>query len=288
MAALLAWLLTLATAAPSVALTFDDGTPSAAVNGAILAALARAKVHSVLFPAGVRIDSPEGLAQVRAWGVAGHLIGNHSYSHHSLGSSSMTLAAFEADVLRDEALVGELPGFRRLFRFPFFKEGDTADKRDGFRAFLRAHGYRQGRATIDASDWYYDGRFRQWQTKHPGADPAPFRAAYLAHLWSRAQYYEALARKFVGRPVVHTLLLHTNAINAAFLDDVVQMFRAHGWTIVDAAAAYDDPIYQAEPRVLPAGESLIWSLAKERGEASLRYPAEDGVYEKPLLDAAGL
>jgi peptidoglycan/xylan/chitin deacetylase (PgdA/CDA1 family) len=285
---LLALLLAFPPAAPSVALTFDDGTPSALHNGAILAALEHAGVHSVLFPAGARIDSPDGMAQLRAWGQAGHLIGNHSYSHRNFGNRATTLAEFEADVLRDEVLLRELPGFTRLFRFPYFKEGDTAAKRDGFRAFLRALGYRQGRATIDASDWYYDARFRQWQAKHPGADPSPFRAAYLDHLWSRAQYYDALARKEVGRPVAHTLLLHTNAINAAFLGDVLQMFRVRGWNVVDAEAAYRDPIYQAEPRVLPAGEGLIWSLAKARGDASLRYPAEDSQYEQPLLDQAGL
>jgi hypothetical protein len=29
-------------------------------------------------------------------------------------------------------------------------------------------------------------------------------------------------------------------------------------------------------------------LAKERGMANLRYPAEDERYERPILDAAGL
>lgn len=37
---------------------------------------------------------------------------------------------------------------------------------------------------------------------------------------------------------------------------------------------------------VPAGESLMWALAKESGrfEDRLRYPGEDDVYEKPLLD----
>ena len=41
---------------------------------------------------------------------------------------------------------------------------------------------------------------------------------------------------------------------------------------------------------MPAGESLIWALAKETGrfESSLRYPGEDGGYEKPKMDALGL
>ena len=282
-------------AAPSVAITFDDGpnvvkrgAEATAENDAILAALAAAKVKSALFVAGKRVDSPEGLAAVTAWGRAGHIVGNHSYSHRSFGAAAMTLDEFETDVARNEELIRKLPGFARLFRFPFLKEGDTAEKRDGLRAFLRRRHYRQGRPTIDASDWYYDDRFLAWRAAHPGGDAAAFRDAYLAHLWDRAQYYDQLSRRVAGRSVRHVLMLHTNAINAAFLPDVIHMFRARGWKVVDAARAFRDPIYEAQPRVLPAGESLIWSLAKEKGEGELRYPAEDGVYEKPILDAAGL
>lgn len=35
-------------------------------------------------------------------------------------------------------------------------------------------------------------------------------------------------------------------------------------------------------------ESIVWSLAKQAREPGLRYPAEDDVYEKPLLDPLGL
>lgn len=295
LASLMAALLTTAGDAPSVAITFDDGPDvvtrgkdAIAENDAILAALAASKVKSVLFVAGKRLDSPEGLAAVAAWGKAGHLVANHSYSHRNLSAPKVTVDDFEADVLRNEDLLRALPGFTRLFRFPFLKEGNTVEKRDQFRVFLREKHYRQGRATIDASDWYYDERFRAWRAAHPDAAPAPFRDAYLAHLWDRAQYYDALARKAVGRRIKHTLILHTNAVNAAFLADVVRMFRARGWKVIDAERAFRDPIFDAAPRVLPAGESLVWSLAKEKGLPDLRYPGEDSIYEKPILDAAGL
>jgi len=281
--------------APSLALTFDDGPdavklgPAAvAESDAILAALAAAKLKSVLFVEGKRVDSPEGLAAVAAWGKAGHLVGNHTYSHHNLSAPKNTVADFEADVVRNEELLRALPGFTRLFRFPFLEEGDTAEKRDAFRAFLRARGYRSGRATIDASDWYFDERFRKWRAAHPGGDPARFRDAYIAHLLDRAQYYDALSRRVLGRSVEHTLLLHVNAINAAFMPDVIRMFRSRGWTLIDAARAFRDPVFDEQPRVLPAGQSLIWSLAKAKGVPDLRYPGEDSAYEKAALDAAGL
>jgi hypothetical protein len=42
--------------------------------------------------------------------------------------------------------------------------------------------------------------------------------------------------------------------------------------------------------IVPAGESLIWALAKESGrfQDRLRYPGEDGVYEEPKMNTLGL
>jgi peptidoglycan-N-acetylglucosamine deacetylase len=116
---------------PSIALTFDDATDRPGLNAVLLKALAEAKLRSALFVAGGNVDSPQGLAQVRRWGAAGHLVGNHSYSHHSLGSADVSLADFQADVLRNEALLRDVPGFTRIFRFPYLREGETAAKRDG-------------------------------------------------------------------------------------------------------------------------------------------------------------
>jgi hypothetical protein len=68
------------------------------------------------------------------------------------------------------------------------------------------------------------------------------------------------------------------------------MFVAKGWDPVDADWAYQDPVYDRQPKILPAGESLIWALAKESGkfDRELRYPGEDDVYENPKMDALRL
>jgi hypothetical protein len=68
------------------------------------------------------------------------------------------------------------------------------------------------------------------------------------------------------------------------------MFRSNRWKPVDAEYAYKDEVYDRQPKTLPAGEGLIWALAKESGkfEKELRYPAEDDVYENPHMDALNL
>jgi hypothetical protein len=199
----------------------------------------------------------------------------------------MDLPTFVADAERMDGLLRAIPGFTKLFRFPYLKEGDTQPRRDGFRAWMKARGYRNGAVTIDASDWYYDQRYRAWREGHPSGDASGFRDAYLAHLWDRAGYYEGLAQGLGLKGVTHTLLLHTNELNADFLPEVIGMFRGRGWRVVDARAAFRDPVFRRAPATLPAGESLLWSLARERNLPGLRYPAEDGDYEKPRLDALG-
>jgi len=158
------------------------------------------------------------------------------------------------------------------------------------REFLATHGYRTGHVTIDASDWYYDNRLRQRLAVDAAFDVNRFRQPYLDHLWDRAQFYDSLSTKVLGRSVPHTLLIHWNLLNSLFLGDVLEMFRGHGWRIVDAQPAFRDPIFLRAPKIAPAGESLLWALAKETGkfDSVLRYPGEDDVYEKPKLDRLGL
>jgi len=287
---LLVGLCTLTLRGQSLCLTFDDGfdprtqSQAAVWNSAILEALKQAHLHAMLLPAGARVASPEGIALVRAWGEAGHTVGNHSYSHRSLGAAEETMEAFSQDVQKAETLLQATTGWGKWFRFPYLKEGDTVEKRDGFRAWLEDHGYRAAAVTIDASDWYYSARFEAWRQAHPGANSGPYRKAYLDHLWSRANYYDGLAREVLGRSVPHAILLHTNAINAAFLKDVIALFEDRGWKFVSPEQAYQDPVYRMRSNHLPAGESLLWALARDKGVKGMRYPGENDVYEKPLLD----
>jgi hypothetical protein len=192
---------------------------------------------------------------------------------------------YQQDILRAEALLKEFPRFRKYFRFPMLKEGDTAAKRDAMRSFFEQHGYRNGHVTIDNSDWAIDQRLTARLKKDPNADVKPYRDFYLDHIWARSEYYDSLAQRVLRRPVKHTVLIHFNLLNGLFLGDLLAMYKAKGWQLIDAEEAFMDPVFASKPKVLPAGESIVWSLAKEKGTIakSLRYPAEDGAYENARM-----
>lgn len=250
-------------------------------NEAILRQLAEAHVKSILFVARTN-GNAERLQLIRRWGEEGHQIGNHTAHHPDFDQTS--LADFERELLMCDKAIRDLPGFVQRFRFPYLKEGNTVEKRDGFRAFLDAHAYKAGPVSVDASDWYYSQRLSAVLERDPHAATTPYKQVYLQHLLERAQYYDHLSHEVLGRSVTHVLLLHHNLINALFLKDAIQMFQQKGWKVVDANVAFSDPVYAMRPDTIPAGESILWALAKEKHIAGLRYPGEDGAYEKAILD----
>ena len=279
--------------APQFSITMDDFNWSNAVkltaverNQSILETLRTNSIKAALFVIGRNIESAEGKELLSAWDKAGHLIGNHTYSHRNFASPWTNVEEYFNDILKAEALLKDFSRFQKYFRFPMLKEGETAAKRDAMRSFLAQHGYHVGHVTIDNSDWLVDQRLTARLKKDPSADLKPYRDFYLEHMWARAEYYDSLAQRVLGRPVKHTVLVHFNLLNGLFLNDLIAMLKAKGWQPIDAEEAFRDPVFSAQPKVVPAGESIVWSLAKEKGTIakSLRYPAEDGEYENARMN----
>jgi len=281
---------------PQLAITMDDPRLTLDTtlqwqdaNSRILKALDSRSVKAALFVCGMRVDESDGSKLLSAWDRAGHMLCNHSYSHLNYGGPT-SYADFAVDFLKDVKIIAPYQNKAALFRYPFLKEGDTADKRDRFRALLKESGYRVGHVTIDASDWYVNERMTDRLAKQPKASIQPYRDYLIAHLLDRASFYRQLAIDVLGRDIRHTLLIHYNSLNALVLSDVMAAFETAGWQWIDASLAYQDEVFHSLPNTLPAGESLIWALAAETGrfKTRLRYPGEDGVYEEAKMNALGL
>ncbi|NHF58731.1 polysaccharide deacetylase family protein [Flavobacteriaceae bacterium TP-CH-4] len=282
-------------AQPTVSFTFDDGMladfPEYSFeewNNLLLQKLKEADIKAMLFIAGRRKDTKRGTQLLSSWNNNGHFLANHTWKHHNYNNSAITFDIFAKDMLRGDSLLRTYSNFRKFFRFPYLKEGNTPQKIDAFRAFLKGNDYKNGYVTIDASDWYIDNRLVDRLKSNKTTDLDAYRDYYLQHIWERAQFYENLSYELNGRHIKHTLLLHHNLLAALFIDDLIKMFQEKGWKIVSAEEAFTDPIFGYTPRY--AGESLIYAMAKDSGDFKnlLRYPAEDGRYEKEAMDRLGL
>jgi peptidoglycan-N-acetylglucosamine deacetylase len=280
---------------PKISFTFDDGKTAdhppymlEEWNRMLLDTLAAHNARAVFFVKGSSLDNERGREVLKSWNEAGHIIANHTYSHWNYNTTPF--ADYRADFLKNDSLVKQYSNFTPMFRFPYLKEGESRQKIDSFRLFLDSMGYRNGHVTIDASDWYIDSRLTRRLKENPVEDLSAYKKYYLNHIYNRALFYDSLAVALTGRQIHHTLLLHHNLSAGLFMGDLIRMFKEKGWEITGADEAYKDEFFNNRPSTVPAGESLVYSLAKETGkfDAILRYPAEDARYEKEAMDKLGL
>jgi hypothetical protein len=187
----------------------------------------------------------------------------------------VTVEDFEADVLRNEERLHKLPDSRACFASRFSRRGT----RPG--SATRSAGSCGGTTTVRAAPrstpatGYYTSAFA------PGAPRtrAPIRSVFATRTsrtcGTARSTYDALARKAVGRSVKHTLILHTNAVNAAFLPDVIRMFPTAAWKV-------------STPRARFATRSSTRSRTFSRGREPRLVAREGEGPARPSLPGRGL
>lgn len=271
--------------AQNISLSFDDGLnpqlniDAKQINQDILKHLKDADIKTIVFPSLIKIGDVQGKQLIRTWGEQGHLIGNHSASHQNLNKDNVSVESYLQSIRDAETVFKDLPLWTQRYRYPFLKEGNTTQKVNAVKLWLHQNNYENGAVSIDASDWFYNQKYLFYVKLNQAEKLVHLKKAYIAHLLDRATYYDDLAQNILGRSPDHVLLLHINAINAAYLPDIIQAFQKQKWTFITTQQAFKDPLYQMHTQHIPAGESIIWSLAKQKGIDNLRYPAEDSLYE---------
>ncbi len=79
---------------------------------------------------------------------------------------------------------------------------------------------------------------------------------YLRHLNEKILFYEKVSSGLFNRNINHTLLIHANLLNANYLDDVVGIFKKHGYTFVSQGEGLKDTSYQT-----PVTEYGDWGMS---------------------------
>jgi len=178
-----------ASGGPQLAVTMDDFNvldgvhmPAVERSARILATLKTYGAQGMALVIGRFAATTEGDTVLDAWAKAGHIIGNHTYSHLDYHAQATSLKEFAEDFRRADAILRTRKGFRRFFRFPMLHGGDTAEKRDAMRAVLERYRYREAHVTIDNADWLIDRELRARLAADPNCDTRPYRDLYLRHI----------------------------------------------------------------------------------------------------------
>jgi len=243
---------------PRVALTFDDlpahgplpaGMTRVDVARSIIDALRARKSPPVYgFINARQLETTPADADVlRAWRDAGFPLGNHAYSHMDLHAN--TAEAFEADVIANEATLRSMMGDRdwHWFRYPYLREGDTADKYKAVRAMLVRHGYRTAQVTIDFSDYAYNAPYVRCLAKNDTEALAWLKQSYIDRATASLTRGQTSARALFGRDINHVMLLHIGAFETVMLPRLLELLDANGFVLTSLEEAQADEAYQRVP-----------------------------------------
>ena len=258
--------------AKQLALSFDD-SPRAA-NGLmtgperaekLLNVLKTHRVEEVAFFAVSKHLDGEGKKRLKSFGDAGHLIANHTHSHPDINATS--LQQYIDNIQLAEDALNTYPNYTKWFRFPYLREGNTLEKRDGVRQFLQGKGYINAYITMNNYDWYIENLFQRAVADGVEMDMAAMERFYVDILMESIVYYDELAREYLNRSPKHMLLLHETDIAALFIGALVEKLRSEGWEIIPASEAYDDDIadYQS-PKVRKYNPGRIGEIASDSGK----------------------
>ena len=289
----------------TLAVTIDDlpwnhqgeatGFLDAARRGtdAMLAALRAHRVPTVSVVNEDKLSAPAPderaarIALLKRWVDAGHVLGNHGYSHRD--ANALTAEAYLADIAKGDAVTREVMRPRQpytlFFRHPYTHTGDTLEKRDAIARGLAARGYTVMPHTIENADWLFNVAY----VRADAAGRARLLDAYLAHTAAATAFAEAKAAELFGRDdVPQVLLIHTLALNADGLDALLTLFEGRGYRFITLDEAMKDTAY-ATPDAFVGRNGPSWLYRWSRTLApnsSFRGDPEVPAWVMALYEAA--
>lgn len=226
-----------------------------AIVKAINKALAERSVIATGFVIGANINEST-LPALETFRDAGHSIGNHSWSHPDY--NKMTPDQFRSETQKSDAKLADWMVGRKLYRFPYLRQGDTMEKRKASAKILAELGYRNVPVSIDNDEWRFNADYVKALSEGDQTAAEQIATRYLEHMQERTAHFQKLAQHKFGRDVKHILLLHMNRINADHLGVLLDQYAEDGWSFITVEHALADPVYDApDLYVGPRGLSQI-------------------------------
>ncbi|HMD38213.1 MAG TPA: polysaccharide deacetylase family protein [Candidatus Acidoferrum sp.] len=219
---------------------------------------------------------------LRIWADAGFPLGNHTYSHIDINTA--TPEAFEAEIAGDESTLQALMGSKdwHWLRYPYLHEGDSLEKRQAVREYLKEHGYKIAQVTLDFGDYAWNVPYTRCTEKQDTQAIAWLKSSYLQTASESFTFDRKLSAMLFGRDIKYVLLIHIGGFDSVMLPELLDLMKKQGFDFVPLPDAEKDPAYQSDPDApLPHGGTLLEQLIESK---HMKYPP---IPERPMqkLDA---
>jgi peptidoglycan/xylan/chitin deacetylase (PgdA/CDA1 family) len=169
------------------------------------------------------------------------------------------------------------------FRYPYLREGNTLEKRNEVRAFLKERGYRVAQVTLDFWDWAFNDPYARCAAKNDQGAVAWLKETYMAQAAESLTQGQALATQIYGHDIPHVLLLHVGAFEIVMLPRLLELLEQRGFDLITLEEAQRDPAYAVDPGQLREGGSTL--LHQMRDAKGLPQPPPS---ERPFEKVAAL
>ncbi len=207
------------------------------------------------------IASDPSLVEVlKLWTSYGYPLGNHTYSHQDLNKTS--IEDFKKEIEKNEATL-KTYGSQfdwKFFRYPFLHEGNSFEKRNAIRAYLKEKSYKIAEVSVDFGDWSWNEPYVRCVNKKDREQIEWLKKTYLKCAKDQLHREEQIGRALFKKDISHILLLHIGAFDSVMIDELLKLYKKEGVEFVSLSEAVKDPIYNLDPKVIGEWGSEFTSL----------------------------
>ncbi len=261
-----------------VAVTIDDLPCShcgsaeeiAEINNKTIKALQKYEVPAIGFVNEEKLEenvnTSERINILKSWIENGFELGNHTYSHIYINDAS--IEEYKNDVLKGERvtrpLLKEYDKNLKYFRHTQLRTGPTDSYRKELTNFLDSKGYTIAPVTIDNDEYIYAYCYQKAKEKGDKVTMRLIAYDYIKYMDNIIKHYESVSDSLLGYQVCQTLLLHLNALNADYLEAVLNLFDRKGYEFISLDEALKDDAYKIPEITVETGLSWLnrWGIFK--------------------------
>ncbi len=247
-------------AGPEVALTFDDLPSHGPLPlGMTRMDIARSIIHTLLaahapptygFVNAKRLeDDPLNQQVLQLWRDAGFPLANHTFTHMDLNANSA--GAFEQDLLANEPTLRAMMASQdwHWLRFPYLREGETAEKHRAIYAFLKEHGYKVAQVTLSFADYAYNDPYARCLAKNDTQAIEWLKQSYMDGAAESLSLGQKTAELIYGHDIKHVMLLHIGGFETVMLPHLLDLLKQRGFKLIPLVEAESDPAYAIDPNL---------------------------------------